>query len=240
MDKSIIVNLVNVSKRYDIGSGGEDEFYALKNVNLTVRSGDRIGIMGNNGAGKSTLLKIISGIIKPSFGRVEVSGKVVSLMSLEAGFKLDLTGRENILLNGLLVGMDGLEIKSKIEEIIMYSELGDFIDEPFYKYSAGMKFRLAFSIAIVSSCDLLILDEILMAGDFSFQQKVFRSLIEFQKEKVKMATIICSHVPDFIWGFSKKYFVMNGGILENLSKRDMVVALKSKRVLWDELFNLKF
>jgi lipopolysaccharide transport system ATP-binding protein len=238
MKGEIIVKFKNVSKIYDIKSKNGGKLYALNGVNLTVRSGERIGIMGNNGAGKSTLLKVISGIVKPSIGSVEIRKKVVSLMSLEDGFKLDLTGRENILLNGLLVGMDSGEINRKTEEIIEYSELRDFIDEPFYKYSAGMKFRLGFSIAMASRCDLLILDEILTAGDFSFQQRAFKSIVKLQKEKRQIATIICSHMPDLIWAFSDKYLLMDNGVLKEINREGMIKIVKSKHDIWNRLLKL--
>lgn len=240
MKEEVIVKLKNVSKIYDVKSKIEGKFYALKGVNLTVKSGDRVGIMGNNGAGKSTLLKIISGVVKPSFGNVQIKKKVVSLMSLEDGFKLDLTGRENILLNGLLVGMGTEEIRRKTEKIIEYSELNDFIDEPFYKYSAGMKFRLAFSIAISSCCDLLILDEILTAGDFSFQQKAFKSLAKLQNDKKGMATIVCSHIPDLIWAFSDKYLMVENGLLTRVDRLKIVELIKWRRGVWDSLLKLSF
>lgn len=238
MNKSIIVNLKNVSKKYSVSGERDGKFYALKNIDLVIKKGDRIGIMGNNGAGKSTLLKIISEVIKPSFGSVDINGKVVSLMSLESGFKFDLTGRENILLNGLLAGMTTLEIKKKMEEIIKYSELKDFIDEPFYKYSAGMKFRLAFSIAIASYCDLLILDEILMSGDFSFQRKAFKTLTKFQNKKKGMATIICSHLPDLVWAFANRYFLMKNGGMDEISRDKMIFILREKNFLWKNLLDL--
>lgn len=235
----IIVDLKNVSKVYDIKSKNDSKFYALKNVSFTIKKGDKIGIIGNNGAGKTTLLKVISGIIKPSFGEIKTSGKVISLMNLEDGFKLDLSGRENILLNGLLVGMSKEEIKNKTEEIISYSELQKFIDEPFYKYSAGMKFRLAFSIAITSRCDLMILDEVMVSGDFSFQQKVFNSLSKIQKERKQLATIICSHMPDLIWAFSKDYFIMNNGGIRRIERSEIFNLIKLRHKNWNELLSLE-
>jgi lipopolysaccharide transport system ATP-binding protein len=239
MNKDVVVSLKNVSKRFFL-SKRQEYFFAVKNINLSLKKGDSIGIIGNNGSGKTTLLKIISGVTRPTSGIVRRLGKIVLLANLEDGFRLELSGRENIFLNGLLIGMTRREVFDNMNKIIDYSGIGEFIDEPFYAYSSGMKFRLAFSVAIASKCDVLIIDEVLTVGDFDFQQKVFSLLNQVRKENKDLVTIMCSHVPDFIWGFSKKYFVMNGGVLENLSKRDMVAALKSKRILWDELFNLRF
>lgn len=227
MKKISVIKLKNVSKNFKLRSKDE-VFCALKNVNLTINRGDNIGIIGNNGAGKTTLLKIISGIIRPSSGELKVRGKVVSIMNLEDGFKVELSGRENIFLNGLLVGMSREEIICNTEKIIDYSGIRDFINEPFYTYSAGMKFRLAFSIAIVSNCDVMIIDEVLTAGDFNFQQKASLSMKKLQRERKELTTIICSHVPDFVWGFSNKYYLMDSGSIEKLNRDEMADIVRKR------------
>ncbi len=153
-----------------------DEFWALKNVSLTVRRGEVLGIIGHNGAGKSTLLKIISGILKPTGGKVTLYGNVVPMLELGSGFDMELSGRENIFLNGAILGYSEEYLKEKYEEIIRFSELEDFINTPLRNYSSGMIMRLAFSIATVIKPEILIVDEILAVGDGDFQEKSKRRM----------------------------------------------------------------
>lgn len=147
------------------------EFWALRNINFTLNKGDRLGILGLNGAGKSTLLKIIAGVLKATEGSVSTKGKVVPLLELGAGFDPQYTGAENIFLYGAVLGYPKEFIKEKYEEIIAFSELGDFIHVPVKNYSSGMKARLGFSIATVVEPDILILDEVLSVGDAKFKKK---------------------------------------------------------------------
>lgn len=147
------------------------EFLALKNINFTVKRGESWGVIGKNGSGKSTLLKLISGIISPHQGNVAVNGSISPLIELGAGFDLELTARENIFLNGALLGYSKKFIESHFQEIIDFAELNDFIDVPIKNFSSGMSARLGFAIATVQKPDILIVDEVLAVGDFSFQQK---------------------------------------------------------------------
>ena len=147
------------------------EFLALKNINFTVKRGESWGGMGKNGSGKSTLLKLISGIISPHQGNVAVNGSISPLIELGAGFDLELTARENIFLNGALLGYSKKFIESHFQEIIDFAELNDFIDVPIKNFSSGMSARLGFAIATVQKPDILIVDEVLAVGDFAFQQK---------------------------------------------------------------------
>lgn len=147
------------------------ELWALKDVSFEVRKGEVIGIIGRNGAGKSTLLKVISGILKPTSGTVEVKGNVVPMLELGSGFDHDLSGRENIFLNGAILGYSESFLKSKYDEILDFSGLQQFIDMPIRNYSSGMMMRLAFSIATVVNPEILIVDEILSVGDEAFQYK---------------------------------------------------------------------
>ena len=148
-----------------------EEFYALRDVSLTVERGDFYGLVGLNGSGKSTLLKVISGVFKPSAGSVTVRGTIAPLIELGAGFDFDLTARENIFLNGTVLGMTPKYIREKFDEIVEFSELRDFLDIPLKNYSSGMVSRLAFAVATTTQPDVLIADEILAVGDFLFQQK---------------------------------------------------------------------
>lgn len=148
-----------------------EEFYALRDVSLTVERGDFYGLVGLNGSGKSTLLKVISGVFKPSAGNVTVRGTIAPLIELGAGFDFDLTARENIFLNGTVLGMTPKYIREKFDEIVEFSELRDFLDIPLKNYSSGMVSRLAFAVATTTKPDVLIADEILAVGDFLFQQK---------------------------------------------------------------------
>ena len=148
-----------------------NEFWALKNINFTLNKGDRLGILGLNGAGKSTLLKIIAGVYKPTTGSVTRHGHIAPMIELGAGFDPNYTGRENIFLYGSVLGFSREFLESKYEEILEFSELGDFIDVPIKNYSSGMRARLGFSIATVVEPEILILDEVLSVGDAKFRKK---------------------------------------------------------------------
>ncbi|ORX23126.1 sugar ABC transporter ATP-binding protein [Thermoanaerobacterium sp. PSU-2] len=168
-----------------------EEFIPLKDVSLKVEKGESIGIIGENGSGKSTLLKLISKIIYPDKGEIITRGKVSSLIELGAGFHPDFTGRENIYVNASIFGFTKREIDKKIEEIISFSELEEFIDTPVRTYSSGMYMRLAFSVAINIDPDILLIDEILAVGDDHFQKKCFNKLHEFKRAGVTI--VIVSH-----------------------------------------------
>lgn len=154
------------------------EFTALERVSFTVKKGETLGLIGRNGAGKSTMLKVISGILKPTEGRVTCHGNVVPMLELGSGFDMDLTGKENIFLNGAILGYSEEFLKAKYDEIVEFSELGQFIEVPIRNYSSGMLARLAFSIATVVQPEILIVDEILSVGDAQFQEKSKRRMME--------------------------------------------------------------
>jgi len=157
------------------------DFEALKGISFSISEGEVVGLVGRNGSGKSTTLKIIAGVYKPSSGVVKVSGHVAALIELGAGFHADLTGRENIVINGLILGMSRREIQAREERIIEFSELGDFIDSPVKQYSTGMYMRLGFAIAVEVDPDILLIDEILAVGDSAFQQKCIARIEDFRE-----------------------------------------------------------
>jgi lipopolysaccharide transport system ATP-binding protein len=166
-------------------------FEALKDISFSVQDGEVLGIIGRNGSGKSTILKIMAGVYRPTAGRVQIRGKVAALIELGAGFHPDLTGRENIVLNGLLLGLSKHEIQSREEQILEFAELGEFIDSPVKQYSSGMFMRLGFAVATEVDPDILLVDEILAVGDQSFQRKCLARIEDFRRRGKTI--IVVSH-----------------------------------------------
>ena len=164
------------------GRGGIDEFWALKDVSFEVRQGEIVGIIGRNGAGKATLLKILSGITEPTEGEVRMRGRVASLLEVGTGFHPELSGRENIYLNGAILGMSRAEIKAKFDEIVAFAEIEKFIDTPVKRYSSGMYVRLAFAVAAHLEPEILLVDEVLAVGDASFQKKCLGKMGDVARE----------------------------------------------------------
>jgi homopolymeric O-antigen transport system ATP-binding protein len=156
------------------------DFEAVSGASFTVRKGEMVGLIGRNGSGKSTLLKIIAGVYRPTSGKIRVEGTIAPLIELGAGMHPELTGRENILLNGLLMGYSKKDMAEREQRVIDFADIGDFINAPVKQYSSGMYLRLAFSVATEVDPDVLVIDEILAVGDFAFQQKCFERLKGFQ------------------------------------------------------------
>lgn len=214
----VVIDLHNIGKKYivhhekptlaeDVGRvlrfQQKEEYWALRGVNLQIRKGEKVGFYGPNGAGKTTLLKIIAGISAPSEGKVKTKGRIISLIDLEAGFHPDLTGQENIFLNGLVIGMSRAEIKAKFAQIVDFAGIGDFITALLYTYSSGMKLRLGFSIAIHAEPEILLLDEVMNVGDEDFRKKSWKVLDRILKEgatilivsqSVESLRLICTNV----------------------------------------------
>lgn len=184
--KEFLLNLPKFVNR-----NSNSDFWALKGISFRIEQGECIGIIGKNGAGKSTLLSLILGTIHPTKGNIKTFQKITPLLELGAGFHPDLTGRENILINGVLLGLTKDEVSERVEEIIAFSEIGEFIDMPVRTYSSGMYLRLAFSVAINTDPKLLLIDEILSVGDEAFQKKSKDALLNLINGGV--TTIFVSH-----------------------------------------------
>lgn len=178
MNLDKILSLKEFVTRKVSGKLAYQDFTALDHVSFSVGRGETLGLIGRNGAGKSTMLKVISGILKPTEGSVQCHGNVVPMLELGSGFDMDLTGQENIFLNGAILGYGEEFLKEKYDEIVAFSELGQFIEVPIRNYSSGMLARLAFSVASVVQPEILIVDEILAVGDAAFQEKSRRRMLE--------------------------------------------------------------
>ena len=187
----------------------EDSRTVLKNINLNIKKGETVALIGTNGSGKSTLLKLMTKIIYPTKGSLITNGKLTSLLELGAGFHPDFTGRENIYFNASIFGLTKEEIERRVDEIIEFSELGEFIDSPVRTYSSGMYMRLAFSVAINVDAEILLIDEILAVGDQHFQDKCFAKLEELAKSK--MTIVIVSHSLDSIKKLCNRAIWINEG-----------------------------
>jgi ABC-type polysaccharide/polyol phosphate transport system ATPase subunit len=225
----------NVSKQYHKGKlllkealldvlkpAKTEEFWALKNISFEVKPGETIGVIGPNGSGKSTLLKLLAGVAYPTEGKVKVSGRIAPLIELGAGFHAELTGRENIYINGTILGLSKTEVDERIEKIIDFAELKDFIDTPIKHYSSGMFMRLGFSVAVHGEPDILLVDEILAVGDAHFQEKSFEKMKEFQNKGVTM--VIVGHVEAQIKKYCDKGLYINAGRQKFMGDIDQAIS----------------
>ncbi len=194
---------------------------ALKGVDLVVPKGSTIGIIGRNGSGKSTLLKLMTGIYTPTEGKLTANGRISALLDLGAGFHPDFTGRENVLINGVILGMSRAEVKKRMDAIIAFAELGDFIDEQVRTYSSGMFMRLAFAVATHVDPEILIIDEILAVGDEHFQKKSFAKLTEFKSQGKTI--VLVTHDLGTVTKWCDLAAWIDGGVVRQLGKPDAVV-----------------
>lgn len=225
-DKQVVISAKNVGKHFKIYKDkpttlkdrtlaivkkSYEEFWAIKDVSLDIKKGEVVGLIGHNGCGKSTLLKLFTRIIYPEKGQISVIGQVSSLLELGAGFHPDFTGRENIYTNASIFGISKKEIDSIIDEIIKFSELKDFIDNPVRTYSSGMYMRLAFSVAIHVKPEVLLIDEILAVGDSNFQKKCMDKIVEFKKQGVTI--VIVSHDLATIEKICDQVVWLDGGVI---------------------------
>lgn len=239
MSKDVITveNLTKMYKLYDkpmdrvkeaLGSKGKKrykEHYALRNINFTVKQGETVGIIGTNGSGKSTILKIITGVLAPTEGSVHVDGRISALLELGAGFNPDYSGIENIYLNGTMLGFSREEMTAKLDEIIEFADIGEFINQPVKTYSSGMFVRLAFAVAINIDPEVLIVDEALSVGDVFFQAKCFRKFEEF---KANNKTILfVSHDLGSINKYCDRVVLLNKGhVVEEGTPKDIIDIYK--------------
>lgn len=185
------------------------EFWSLRDISFELKKGETLGLIGNNGSGKSTLLRLLNGIFPPDKGKITVKGKIGALIAVGAGFHPHLSGRENIYLNGVILGMSKAEIDAKAESIIDFAEIGDFIDAPVSTYSSGMNVRLGFAIAIHADIDVLLADEVLAVGDLGFQLKCFNKIGELRKKGV--STILVAHNMHTISTFCTSLYLLDKG-----------------------------
>ena len=199
----------------------KETFHVLKNINLNINKGETVALIGVNGSGKSTLLKLITKIIYPTKGQITVKGKLTSLLELGAGFHPDFSGRENIYFNASIFGLSRSEIDKKIDDIIAFSELGEFIDTPVRTYSSGMYMRLAFSVAINVDADILLIDEILAVGDQHFQDKCLNKMLELKKEGKTM--VFVSHSSESVRFLCDRAVWLNKGEIKMDDKTDKVL-----------------
>lgn len=209
-------------------------FWALDGINLDVKKGEAIGIIGTNGAGKSTLLKILSRVTAPTEGEVKIKGKITSMLEVGTGFHRELTGRENIYMNGAILGMTKNEIDAKIDEIIEFSECGQFIDTPVKRYSSGMYVKLAFSVAAHLDSDIMIMDEVLAVGDMKFQQKCLGKMGDVSNKDGKTILYV-SHNMNTIRQLCSRCIVLNKGkvIFDGDVNRAIEIYLQAEETKYD-------
>ena len=198
------------------------EFQAVKNVSFKVEKGEILGLIGKNGSGKSTILRAIAGIFSPNSGTIDIHGNTVSLLSIGVGFKKELSGRDNILLSGMLLGFSEEKIRERMDEIIQFSELGKFIDAPVRTYSSGMHSKLAFSITAVLETDIILIDEVLSVGDSRFKKKSYAKMKELISD-INQTVIIVSHDMKTIRDLCNKVLWINDGELVQLGDTPTVL-----------------
>jgi len=221
--RDVITNKVKTTFKPKINKTHKysEEFWALKDVSFEINKGDRVGIIGRNGAGKSTFLKILSQITEPTEGKVTINGRVASLLEVGTGFHPELTGRENIFLNGSILGMSKREIQSKFDEIVAFSEVEKFLDTPVKRYSSGMYVRLAFSVAAHLEPDVLIIDEVLAVGDMAFQKKCLGKMEEVSGQG--RTILFVSHNMQAIQKICTKGVLLNQGKIIAIGETTSVI-----------------
>ncbi|MEM8908709.1 MAG: ABC transporter ATP-binding protein [Bacteroidota bacterium] len=212
-------------------SGKVAPFWALKDISMDIRRGETVGIIGLNGAGKSTLLKLCSRITYPTEGRIEINGRVASLLEVGTGFHPELTGRENVFLNGAILGMSRTEIKRKFDEIVDFSGVADFLDTPIKRYSSGMTVRLAFSVAAHLEAEILLIDEVLSVGDLAFQKKCLGKMDEVAASG--RTVVMVSHNMRSIKQLCRRGILLHHGALQLDDQMDRVIQAYAQQHIED-------
>jgi lipopolysaccharide transport system ATP-binding protein len=222
---------------YSAAAADGQEFWALRDVSFDVRLGEIVGIIGRNGAGKSTLLKILSRITEPTTGRVGLKGRVASLLEVGTGFHHELTGRENIFLNGSILGMKRAEIRRKLDEIVDFAGIGEFLDTPVKRYSSGMYIRLAFSVAAHLDPEILIVDEVLAVGDATFQKKCLGKMEEVSRKEGR-AVLFVSHNMHAVAALTNRcLFIKAGRIVLNGSPQKVIAACLEDGIVRGDIYS---
>lgn len=237
LSNNLAIKISRLSKKYFIqeqktlkellpalfrGGKGGKFIWAIKDVNLEVKKGETLGIVGRNGSGKSTLLKLIAGVTSPTKGKIIVNGKVSPLIELGAGFHPELTGRENIYLNGSILGLSKKEINKKFKSVVDFAELWEFIETPVKYYSSGMYTRLGFSVAISVEPEILLIDEILAVGDMAFQKKCMEKMREFKKRGTTI--VFVTHSLGQVQEFCQRAIWLEKGAIKEEGKPEKVIA----------------
>lgn len=257
----VAIKVENLSKKYQIGRNmhntlrstlsnllskkDTEDFWALRDINFEIKKGEAVGIIGRNGAGKSTLLKILSKITKPTTGRIEIDGRLSSLLEVGTGFHPELTGRENIFLNGSLLGMSSSEIKNKFDEIVDFSGVEKFIDTPVKHYSSGMYVRLAFAVSAHLNTEILLVDEVLAVGDSEFQKKCLSKMDEISK--IGKTVLFVSHNIQAIRKLTNECIILDHGKnIKTLKSSDLSInyisniqTVKRSKEIENKTFKIK-
>lgn len=225
--KDVCINyriMQNVTVRHNLFQkhSREEMFEAVKNVSFLVEKGGILGIIGKNGSGKSTLLRAIAGVFSPNSGSIDLKGHTVSLMALGVGFKDNLTGRDNISLSGMLLGFSEQQIYDKMQEIIDFAEIGDFIDRPVRTYSSGMHSKLAFAITAMLETDIMLVDEVLSVGDERFKKKSLNKMKELINDKDR-TVIIVSHSIDTLKSLCDRVMWLHDGVVREIGEPEAVL-----------------
>ncbi|MBN1961514.1 MAG: ABC transporter ATP-binding protein [Deltaproteobacteria bacterium] len=208
--------------RWSNRSANINKFTALSNINLTINKGKSVAIIGQNGSGKSTLFKIISGIIRPTAGDIMINGRIAPLIELNAGFHPELSGIENIFLNGAIYGMNTQEITAKLDAIKQFADIGDFIYSPVRVYSSGMMARLAFALAINIDADILLIDEVLAVGDISFQKRCIERILE--QRRAGNTIVYVSHDLKSVKQIADRVVLLEHGVIRNAGEPNAIIA----------------
>ena len=229
--KKIAKKIIHPFSRKEIDSQTQEEFWALRDISFEIEQGDKVGIIGRNGAGKSTLLKVLSRITEPTTGKIHINGRIASLLEVGTGFHPELTGRENIFLNGAILGMSQVTIKKKFDEIINFAEVEKFLDTPVKRYSSGMYVRFAFAVAAHLEPEILVVDEVLAVGDIEFQKKCLGKMNDVSEDG--RTILFVSHNMNAIEQLCQKAIVMNNGYTIHNSTAKQAINIYHKQLIDD-------